>query len=143
MDAPAASAADLYREQILDHGRAPRHAGTLEPPAHRATAYNALCGDKIELSVLMQKDRCIELSHRTEGCLICIASASLMTEYLRSESFARANELHEHLQAALRGETRTLGAFEPLLGVAAHTSRHRCALLPWEALQMIFAARNQ
>ncbi len=143
MDATTASAADLYREQILDHGHAPRYTGTLEEPARRATAYNTLCGDKIELSVRLQADRCTELKHRTEGCLICIASASLMTENLRGESFAHVNELYEHLQAALRGESRTLGAFEPLLGVAAHASRHRCALLPWEALQMIFAARSR
>ena len=46
---------DLYREIILDHYRTPRNRGSLEtPPAHMAKGHNPLCGDEIEVYLLLE-----------------------------------------------------------------------------------------
>jgi len=40
---------DFYRENILDHYRHPRNAGTLESPTHSHEEDNPLCGDVIRM----------------------------------------------------------------------------------------------
>ena len=135
--------AALYRDAVLDHGRAPRHVGALAPPARSASASNALCGDRVAVDVMLDDaGAVVDLRHRTEGCLICTASASLMA----GEAIGRDAGGLAQLQAALRrgiesGDGSGLGELAPLTGVAAHATRHRCALLPWEALQTAISAQ--
>lgn len=141
MDSADAFAA-LYRDTVLDHGRVPRHAGSLPPPARSATASNALCGDRVELDVRLDgRGAVAELRHRTQGCLICTASASLMAGDVPGRDAAgvaaRLASLHRGLES---GDGNGLGELAALTGVYAHPSRHRCALLPWEALQAALAA---
>lgn len=141
MDSADAFAA-LYRDTVLEHGRAPRHAGALPAPARSAGANNALCGDRIEVDVLLDPRGAVaELRHRTQGCLICTASASLMAGDVAGrnadEVAARVSLLRRGLAS---GDGGGLGELAALTGVSAHPTRHRCALLPWEALQAAMAA---
>lgn len=137
MDTPAAFAA-LYRDSVLDHGRAPRHVGELDAPARRAQAYNPLCGDRVALSLrLDEAGRVNALRHRTEGCLICTASASLLAERAHGRDRDALAADFAQLRAALEGGDvdPALGGIAALAGVAGYPSRWRCALLPWEALR--------
>jgi nitrogen fixation NifU-like protein len=128
--------AALYRELVLDHGRAPRHGGELDGPSHRAEASNPLCGDRVMLTLRLDDDgRIAQMQHRTEGCLLCTASASLMACDVRG----RDSDAVDARLAALRsgiatGAAAGLGDLGALAGVSAHPARHRCVLLPWEAL---------
>lgn len=144
MAATAAHAA-LYRELVLAHGRAPRGAGALDPPCLRASAYNALCGDRVALTLRLDaRGRIAELRHDSEGCLLCLASASLLSEAAPGLDAARARTLHARLHALVHGERGddALGDLAALAGVAAHPSRRRCALLPWEALREALAGKT-
>jgi nitrogen fixation NifU-like protein len=141
MDSADAFAA-LYRDTVLEHGRAPRHAGMLAPPARSAAASNVLCGDQVEVDVALDpRGAVLELRHRTQGCLICTASASLMAGDVGGRD---ADAVAERVSALRRGlasgEGEGLGELAALTGLSAHPSRHRCALLPWEALQAAMAA---
>ena len=109
-----------------------------------ADASNPLCGDRIELDVALDHRGAVaELRHRTQGCLICTASASLMASDVRGHDAgavaARLAALHRGLAT---GDGEGLGELAALTGVSAHPGRHRCALLPWEALQAAMAARE-
>lgn len=141
MDSADAFAA-LYRDTVLEHGRAPRHAGSLAPPAQSASASNALCGDRVEVDVrLDDRGFVAELRHRTQGCLICTASASLMAGDATGRDAADVAARVATLQHGLKsGDGNGLGELAALTGVSAHPTRHRCALLPWEALQAALAA---
>ena len=131
------SFAALYRELVLDHGRAPRHVGALPDHTHRAEAVNALCGDRVVLELRLDARGHIEtLRHHTEGCLLCTASASLMADDVTGRDAAAVAARLLALQTAIRrGDGEDLGELGALAGVSAHPARHRCVLLPWEALQ--------
>src|SRR5437879_12818344 len=45
----------LYQELILDHYRRPRNKGMLEHPTHAVSLNNPLCGDEIDLQLLVQE----------------------------------------------------------------------------------------
>lgn len=137
MSTPDAVAA-LYRERVLDHGRAPRHGGTLPDATHHAEASNPLCGDRVRLELRVDAlGRIAELRHHTEGCLLCTASASLMAcDVPGRDAVAVAQRLQALRAGIATGDARGLEDLDALVGVSAHPARHRCVLLPWEVLQM-------
>jgi nitrogen fixation NifU-like protein len=47
---------DLYQEVILDHGRKPRNSRRLDNATHRARGDNPMCGDRIELFLVLDAD---------------------------------------------------------------------------------------
>ena len=65
---------DLYQELILDHGKSPRNLRNMEESTNQANGYNPVCGDKVELYLLLEdgvvRDACFEGS----GCAISTAS---------------------------------------------------------------------
>jgi nitrogen fixation NifU-like protein len=73
-----------------------------------------------------------------QGCAICIASASMMTEALRGADVEAAQRLQQRFRAVLTGEIEPedagLGKLVCLAGVRGYPSRIKCALLGWHAL---------
>ena len=137
--------AALYRDRVLDHGRAPRHAGTLDDASHRASAHNALCGDRVELGLLLGQDgRIAALRHQSEGCLLCVASASLMACDVAGRDLHEVTARLQALRAGItHGDSEGLDELGALAGVSAHPARHRCVLLPWECLQQALAGEGE
>lgn len=131
------SFANLYRDRLLDHGRAPRHAGPLADASHRAEAHNALCGDRVGVELRLDAEgRIAALGHQSEGCLLCLASASLMACDVPGRDAAGVAARLQALRTAIaNGDGDGLDELGALAGVAAHPARHRCVLLPWECLQ--------
>lgn len=143
MDDTATFAA-LYRDRVLEHGRAPRHAGTLAGASHRASAVNALCGDRVAVELRLGPDGGIaELRHQSEGCLLCLASASLMACDVPGRDAAAVAGRFDALRAGIRGgDGDGLGELGALAGVSVHPARHRCVLLPWECLLQALAGEG-
>lgn len=133
---PADAAAALYRQQVLEHGRQPRQAGRLQGRARRAQASNTLCGDRVAISLRVDEaGRISELRHESQACLLCLASASLMAQHVAGLDAAGVARRHEALRASIQDASGADGDLAALAGVAPYPSRHRCVLLPWEALR--------
>jgi hypothetical protein len=47
---------DLYQELIIDHSQRPRHFGKLENATHAKRGYNPLCGDDIEIFLILDQN---------------------------------------------------------------------------------------
>lgn len=130
--------ADLYQTYILEHARNPRNAHIPEHANRRARRDNPLCGDRIDLGLVVRDDMVAETGFRGHGCAIAQASASLMTEAIRGKTVAQTRALAEAVHALVSGqapaEAHALGDLVALGGVAAFPMRVRCATLAWEAL---------
>lgn len=128
----------IYREAILRHARHPSNRGRLEHPDRSARASNPLCGDEIEVTLMLDGDRIGAVNFLARGCTIVQASASLTSERVGGLTLAQAAELGQRFRAAMEGPDadlpRELEPLEPLTAVKRHRSRIRCALLPWDAL---------
>ena len=70
----------LYQDLILDHGKNPRNFKILDKTCDSIVAHNPLCGDKIEIFALLERDIIKDISFRGNGCAICLAASSIMTE---------------------------------------------------------------
>jgi nitrogen fixation NifU-like protein len=134
----ADSAAGLYQELVLEHKRAPRHFGHLQAPTHQARGTNPQCGDDLQVELQVEDGRLRDIGFSGQGCAICIASASMMSEALVGSDVAAAEALQQRFRAVLTGELdaeeANLGKLISLAGVRRYPSRIKCALLGWHAL---------
>src|SRR3954451_762250 len=89
---------DLYREIILDHYRTPRNRGTLDtPPAHMAKGHNPLCGDEIEVYLLLDGEpggeTVSDIRIGGPGCSSSQSSASMMSQAVKGKSVTEARDV--------------------------------------------------
>lgn len=137
----------LYQEVVLEHNRRPRNFRVLTPHSHRAEGHNPLCGDQVEVRLQVVDDVIREAAFQGEGCAICTASSSLMTEVVTGLSATQAQKVFDDFHRMLAGDApeRLLpeGAkLTALAGVRDYPSRIKCASLPWHALKAALAHEN-
>ena len=134
---------DLYQQAVLDHNNRPRNFGRLENANGSAQGYNPLCGDIINVEVVLDGDKIREVGFQGEGCAISKASASMMTELVKGLDKKSAGELFETFHSSVTGESEMdmmeaidkLGKLAALSGVSAFPMRVKCASLAWHTLK--------
>jgi nitrogen fixation NifU-like protein len=113
---------DMYRENLLDHARRPRHHGVLADATHTRHEANPSCGDVIDVYLIASIDGLIEqVSFTGQGCVISQASTSMLLESVAGRSIPEV--------LAMCPED-VVG----LLGIQPGPMRMNCALLPLRAL---------
>jgi len=140
---------ELYQQLILDHQRSPRNFHELEHPDHRAEGYNPLCGDRINVEVdLDDEGRVREAGFTGQGCAICTASASMMTDSVAGKSQAEVDRLFEVFRDLVAGAKdpveaeKILGKLAVFAGVREFPVRVKCATLPWHTLRAALQQRD-
>ncbi len=129
---------DLYQEAIKQMAAAAHGQGQLASPDGEAKLNNPLCGDRVQVQVAMNDGRISAFAHQTKGCLLCRAAASLLGARAAGLDAAAIDATATALESLLRGQAPApadwpeLAMFQP---AHAHPSRHKCALLPFRALQ--------
>jgi nitrogen fixation NifU-like protein len=129
---------ELYKEVILDHYRAPRNKGRLDPHDIAIERNNPLCGDEIELFLKFEGDTLEDIAFDGKGCSISQASASMMTEKVKGLATKDAATMAESIKKMMAGEEEgdasALGDLVSLKGVVKYPVRIKCALLGWNSL---------
>jgi len=129
----------LYQEIILDHYKAPHHAGLREPYEAEVHHVNPTCGDEVTLRVHIADGIVEDVSYDAEGCSISQASTSVLTDLLIGAKVEDAMRIHDTFLELMQGR----GQVEPdedvledgiaFAGVAKFPARIKCALLGWMA----------
>lgn len=137
---------ELYQDVVLEHKRAPRNFGHLDAPTHQARGTNPSCGDRIAVELQLDGERIQDIRFTGEGCAICMASTSMMSEAVKGQDVAQASALQQRFRSVLTGETEPdevpLGKLISLAGVRRYPSRIKCALLGWHALMHAIASQD-
>lgn len=130
---------ELYQEVILDHNKRPRNFRTIEPASHHAEGHNPLCGDRLALYVQVTGDTIADVAFQGSGCAISKASASLMTDAVKGQTVAVANDLFQRFHAMVTTPpdqaVENMGKLSVLAGVREFPVRVKCASLCWHTLQ--------
>jgi NifU-like protein involved in Fe-S cluster formation len=97
-----------------------------------------LCGDRVSVDVTLADGRITRLGHEAKACLLCQASASLIgraaTGLNRDDVAAMAAAIEGFLKRNAPLPPNAWAGLEVFAPVKAHKSRHRCVLLPFEAV---------
>jgi nitrogen fixation NifU-like protein len=131
---------DLYRELILDHYRHPRNKGSLEHPTSHVEGYNPLCGDEVEVDLIVDGEGIIEdVAFKGRGCSISQASSSMMTSavkgHTKREAMALLGAFKKMMMEPEIEPAEDLGDLEAFQGVAKFPVRVKCATLAWNVLE--------
>ena len=133
----------LYQSTILEHGHDPKNFGRLDKYEQFAEGLNLLCGDKVNIYCKYNVNLKLEITFESVSCVICTASASMMTAELMGNSKDKAITLIDEVIDGLHCSTlnqKTLSKQITILdGVREFPSRIQCAALPWETTRKAIA----
>jgi len=113
---------DIYAENILEHYRNPQNFGKLPKADISFKDNNPLCGDEIEIQILLNHDKIKEIRFNGKGCAISQAAASMLTEMAKGKS----------LREVLGMDKQEL---LDTLGVQLSAVRLKCGLLAYKVLK--------
>jgi len=138
----------LYREVILEHYRDPHGKQALDHASAHAEGMNPLCGDEVDVSVLVEDGRCTAVQVAGHGCAISVASGSILWDLVVGQPIDAVRRVIAAVRGVMHGGEMPadvdLGDFDALEGVKQFPVRIKCALLPWTTLEeaLATAARN-
>ena len=129
----------LYRKEILRLAADAHGAGTLTNPTATGNAHNPTCGDRISVQLEIRDDGSVAaMAHETRACVLAQASASILGERLqgatREDVEALANAVAAMLISDADAPAPPFDPYAVFRGAVPHRTRHRCVLLPIEAV---------
>jgi len=134
----------LYRREILRLAADAHGAGRLDAPDAKGAAANPTCGDRVTADVKLMGERIVALALESKACVLAQASASILGAELVGKTKSDVEMLREALALMLNGGSGApLPDYEAFAGVTAHAGRHKCVLLPVDAVLDAFASSER
>ena len=133
----------LYKRELLRLAADATGSGRLSEPHGTGLAHNPTCGDRVVVDLALEDGRIAGLAHSAKACVLTQASAAILGAELVGLSRSEVLSLHESVNAMLMGggaPAAPFDCYEHFRGAAEHRNRHRCVLLPIEAVLDAFDA---
>ena len=104
---------------------------------HKSKFKSQLCGDEIEISILVKDQKVIEMGYQCKSCIYCQASASLLSKLSINKSLTKIKELSEFVNNFFKNTnvkfSKEWKVFEKLFH-KKNISRKECILLPFKTV---------
>src|SRR3990167_6847832 len=113
---------DIYREEILDHYKNPRNSGRLTSPTKSVHEENTMCGDALDLDILVEGNVVKDIRIQGNGCAISVAASSILSEMVKDKSLDEVRKISKE---------QVLERVNPNMWAG----REKCATLSYNALQ--------
>ena len=137
----------LYKKELLRLAADATGAGRLAAPDATGEAFNPACGDRVTVDLALKDDRIEAVAHDTRACVLAQASASILGSALkgatREDVEALANDLAAMLVTKSPSPPAPFEAYAAFEGATEHRNRHRCVLLPVEAVLAALEAAEE
>jgi len=82
-----------YTRAVIDHFRKPRNQRSMEDAHGVGWAVNKACSDVVRIFIRVEGDTVADCSFKAQGCVACVAAASVTTELICGQSLERARNL--------------------------------------------------
>ena len=109
---------------------------------HAAKSKNPLCGDEIEIKLVMKNEKLVDFGYQGKSCVYCQATASLLSKNLINSKKNKIKELCDYAKSFFNKEQESIEkkwSFLSKLFDQKNLSRKECILLPFNALKKIIA----
>lgn len=113
---------DIQAEIVLEHYRDPHNYGTIDNPSVSLTESNPVCGDTVNISLLVKDGAIADIKFVGKGCSISQAAASMLTDRVMGKSLEEVRKIDEK------------GIID-MVGLNLGPAREKCALLSYNTLQ--------
>jgi NifU-like protein involved in Fe-S cluster formation len=134
----------LYKKELLRLAADAHGAGRLPDPDSTGQAFNPTCGDKVVVDLKLENGRVSAFAHDTKACILAQASASILGQALKGAREEDVEDLANAVAGMLIAKSAPppapFEAYAAFEGATEHRNRHRCVLLPIEAVLAALSA---
>ena len=127
----------MIDEKIIKLALNTQNVGLKNKYSHKISLKNSLCGDKITLEIVVNKNKINSMKYETESCLYCEASASLLSLKIRDFNLIDIKDEFNLLKKILRQKKihipKKYSDFRRLLN-SDNFNRFNCIFLPFDAV---------
>ena len=109
----------------------------LKDPTHRSKNKNLICGDEMEISLVVKDDVVKDIGYQCNSCVYCQASVSLLSRKIKNkkieeikEFIGNAEEIFDNVKSSL---DKHWSDFKKLFD-KKNISRKECLLLPLKTI---------
>ncbi|HLD87055.1 MAG TPA: SUF system NifU family Fe-S cluster assembly protein [Candidatus Nanoarchaeia archaeon] len=112
----------MYHENILDHYKHPHNFGELKDASVHHHEHNPLCGDTLDLYLVIKGGKIVEVKYTGKGCAISQASASMLTDEIKGKTLSEIERMSKE-------------NILEMLGITLSPIRLKCALLSLDTVK--------
>ena len=105
---------------------------------HAAKSKNPLCGDEIQIKLVIKDEKIVDFGYQGKSCVYCQATASLLSKKLINSKKNKINELCDYAKSFFSKKQESIEKKWSFLGKLfdkKNISRKECILLPFKALK--------
>ena len=81
--------------RILEIASNTENNKVLDKHTHKSKNKNPICGDEMEISLIIKNDKVIDMGYQCKSCVYCQASVSLLSQTIKNKNL---NEIKEFIQ---------------------------------------------
>ena len=107
---------------------------------HAAKSKNPLCGDEIQIKLVIKNEKLIDFGYQGKSCVYCQATASLLSKNLINSKKNKIKELCDYAKYFFNKKHESIEkkcSFLIKLFDQKNISRKECILLPFTVLKKI------
>ena len=123
--------------KILEIASNTENNKVLNNHTHKSKNKNPLCGDEVEISLIVKNQKISDIGYEGKSCIYCQASASLLSKVSVNKSLKKINELSNFVgkffQNTNQEFTKEWKQLDKLFK-KKNISRKECILLPFKTL---------
>ena len=105
----------------------------LKKHTHKSKNKNQICGDEMEISLIVKNNKVIDMGYQCKSCVYCQASVSLLSQNIKNKSLDEIKDLINICENIFENTKITLEkkwiSFKELFS-KKNISRKDCLLLP-------------
>ncbi len=107
---------------------------------HHSKLKNSLCGDEMQIDLIIKKNKIIDFGYQGKSCIYCQASASLLSKISINENKSKINELCDDAKHYFEGNVENIEKKWKILNKIfndKNLSHKECILLPFKTMKKI------
>ncbi len=107
---------------------------------HSSKLKNPLCGDEMQINLIINEERIIDFGYQGKCCVYCQASANLLSKISINKKKSKINELCDDAKSFFDGNSNIIKKKWKLmqkLFKSRNKVRKDCILLPFKTVQKI------
>ena len=128
--------------KILEIAAHTENNKVLSHPTHSSKNKNRICGDEMEISLIIKNDVVVDIGYQCKSCVYCQASVSLLSRKIKEQSLNSIKEFLVNAEHTFDNDAPTLKNywkdFNQILD-KKNLARKECLLLP---LRTVMKALN-
>ncbi len=133
---------NFFRQIIMEHNNKPKNkVDEFDDESYvQREALNPSCGDMVVIYLKFDQDQVVDIKFKGEGCHICCASASIMTQELNQMDKQKVLDKINQFDLLLKDNLSDMDDFEEaqvLSALSKSPARYKCAHLSWDTVRKI------